>query len=83
MGYSFNIEYRRTIDFGQADGSSRLPVKSWELLDSLDLAFSGAINAFYKEILDDLPISVVGLQREKGAESELATSGLTFGWDGR
>ncbi|XP_055350040.1 uncharacterized protein K02A2.6-like [Paramacrobiotus metropolitanus] len=57
MGYTFRIEYRRTSDFGQADGLSRLPIKSSDLFDEEDLGKTEVVNLIESEILSSMPVS--------------------------
>lgn len=67
----FRIEYRRTEDFGRADGLSRLPLKSADLFDQQDLSINEVVNLVTRESLSELPISVYSAANESVKDSEL------------
>ncbi|KAK0419802.1 hypothetical protein QR680_014328 [Steinernema hermaphroditum] len=55
LGYEFNIEYRRTTEFGQADALSRLIAeRSMDQEDAVIAAFTSSPNS---PLLDGLPVT--------------------------
>jgi hypothetical protein len=56
MGYSYDIEYRSTHDFGQADGLSRLPIGPDILFDQQDPGETRVIASIQQELQQELPI---------------------------
>jgi transposase InsO family protein len=56
MGYSYDIEYRSTHNFGQADGLSRLPVGPDIQFDNQDPGETQLIALIQQELQKDLPI---------------------------
>ena len=73
MGYTFNIEYRKTEDFGQADGLSRLPLKSKDLFDQFDFGMNVVINRINAEIIAQLPVSAKHITEETAKDVVLST----------
>lgn len=55
VGFSFGIEYRKTEDFGQADGLSKLPIKSADLFDKQHFGMSDLIKLISEASLADPP----------------------------
>ncbi|XP_055348004.1 uncharacterized protein K02A2.6-like [Paramacrobiotus metropolitanus] len=72
MAYSFAIEYRRTEEFGQADGLSRLPLHSTELTELGNLGMDSIVNAVHTENAGRLPVSVETVAKETCADAELS-----------
>lgn len=56
MGYVFNIEYRSTSDFGQADGLSRLPIGPDLQFDKQDPGENRVIALIRKELQSQIPV---------------------------
>lgn len=82
MGYRFTIEYRRTEEFGQADGLSRLPTKSTELFDLYDLGMNELIDLVVGGTIATLPIDCAVLAKETAQDVELKplTGYIVYGW---
>ncbi|XP_055331222.1 uncharacterized protein K02A2.6-like [Paramacrobiotus metropolitanus] len=71
MGYTFSIEYRRTEEFGQADGLSRLPLHSTQLEKYPNLGMDNVVSALHVESAENIPVSVEDIARETAADAEL------------
>ncbi|XP_055347368.1 uncharacterized protein K02A2.6-like [Paramacrobiotus metropolitanus] len=71
MGYTFSIEYRRTEEFGQADGLSRLPLHSTQLEKYPNLGMDNVASALHVESAENIPVSVEDIARETAADAEL------------
>lgn len=63
MGYSFNIQYRSTNNFGQADGLSRLPIGPDAEFDKEDSTESHTIDLVQCEHLFELPLRASDIAR--------------------
>ena len=72
MGYSFNIEYRPTQDFGQADGLSRLPVGPDEKFDLKISADNLVIAQIQEEVQSQLPLRANQIAEETRRDSVLS-----------
>ena len=71
MGYSYNIEYRSTNDFGQADGLSRLPIGPDEAFDNEDTGESRVVSIIQEESQKELPLRAVQIAQETRRDSIL------------
>uniref|UniRef100_A0A914DCM8 RNA-directed DNA polymerase n=1 Tax=Acrobeloides nanus TaxID=290746 RepID=A0A914DCM8_9BILA len=56
MGYSFDIMYKSTSEFGQVDGLSRLPIGIDEEFDQGNIFFEHQINQLFDDILENIPV---------------------------
>jgi len=72
MGYSYNIEYRSTNDFGQADGLSRLPTGPDIQFDREDTTESQTVALIQHELQKDLPVRASQIAEATRKEHVLA-----------
>ncbi|XP_055329924.1 uncharacterized protein K02A2.6-like [Paramacrobiotus metropolitanus] len=85
MGYQFTIEYRKTEEFGQADGLSRLPLHSADLFDTKDMGIGGTVYALQIETLNRLPVTAESVAAATAKDKVLAEVArfVQIGWPNR
>lgn len=71
MGYTYDIEYRSTHDFGHADGLSRLPVGPDPEFDAHDPGETASILFIHLELQRDLPLRASDIAKATRNDSSL------------
>ena len=74
MGYSYDIQYRSTHQFGQADGLSRLTAGPDKIFDENDPTESRVINLIQDELQDELPLRAAQIAIETKKDKILIAS---------
>ncbi|PIO61946.1 reverse transcriptase [Teladorsagia circumcincta] len=73
MGYNFNLEYRSTTEFGQADALSRLiPSVPNQTEDIVIAKIEQDILAVYEASINALPVTRTSIQEESRKDSEIS-----------
>ena len=72
MGYSFDIEYKNTREFGNADGLSQLPVGPDVVFDSQDPGNICAVHNAQQELLQNLQITANDIVKSTHTNSVLS-----------
>ncbi|CAF4178451.1 unnamed protein product [Rotaria sordida] len=72
MGYSYDIQYRSTHQFGQADGLSRLPAGPDTKFDQSDPTESRLINLIQQELQYALPLRAAQIAIETNKDKILS-----------
>ena len=71
MGYSFDIEYKSTQQFGNADGLSRLHTSPDEVFDSLDPGRICVVETRHQQQIQDLPLNAGNIAQETAKDTIL------------
>ncbi|CAF1443856.1 unnamed protein product [Rotaria sp. Silwood1] len=82
MGYSYDIQYRSTLQFGQADGLSRLPAGPDTKFDQNDPTESRLINLIQQELQYALPLRAaqIAIETKKDKILSQVYNYILSGW---